>query len=74
MSEPASGAGRLVRRARWLLRAYPAAYRAAGRLAEAIPLLEATLAGREQVLGHTHPSTVKSRSNLASAYQEGGQS
>ena len=33
-----------------------AAYRAAGRLDEAIPLLERTLADRERVLGETHPT------------------
>jgi hypothetical protein len=45
-------------------------YRAAGRAAEAIPLLERTLADRERVLGADHPSTLTSRNNLASAYQE----
>ena len=34
------------------------AYQAAGRLAEAIPLLERTLADRERVLGETHPDTL----------------
>ena len=41
------------------------AYRAAGRLAEAIPLYERTLADRERVLGDTHPDTLLSRNNLA---------
>jgi len=48
------------------------AYQAAGRLKEAIPLFERTLAGFEQVLGETHPSTLTSRSNLAHAYQAAG--
>ena len=48
------------------------AYRAAGRPAEAIPLLEQTLADREQVLGETHPRTLTSRNNLALAYQAAG--
>ena len=43
------------------------AYRDAGRLDEAIPLLERTLADREQVLGETHPDTLTSRNNLAAA-------
>ena len=41
------------------------AYQAAGRLAEAIPLYERTLADREQLLGDTHPDTLTSRNNLA---------
>ena len=49
-----------------------AAYRAAGRLEEAIPLYERTLADRERVLGDTHPSTLISRNNLAAAYQDAG--
>ncbi len=49
-----------------------AAYRAAGRLDEAIPLYERTLADREQVLGETHPSTLTSRNNLALAYRAAG--
>ncbi len=48
------------------------AYRAAGRLDEAIPLYEQALADREQVLGATHPSTLQSRNNLAMAYQAAG--
>ena len=48
------------------------AYGDAGRLDEAIPLLERTLADRERVLGETHPGTLNSRSNLASAYQAAG--
>jgi tetratricopeptide (TPR) repeat protein len=42
-----------------------------GRLAEAIPLSERTLADREQLLGDTHADTLTSR-NLASAYYEVG--
>ncbi len=49
-----------------------AAYRAAGRLEEAIPLYERTLADREQVLGETHPGTLTSRNNLALAYRAAG--
>ena len=45
------------------------AYEAAGRLAEAIPLYERTLADRVRVLGQDHPDTLASRSNLAHAYQ-----
>jgi tetratricopeptide (TPR) repeat protein len=48
------------------------AYRAAGRLEEAIPLFERTLADRERVLGETHRSTLASRTNLAAAYQAAG--
>ena len=49
-----------------------AAYRAAGRLEEAIPLYERTLADREQVLGEIHPRTLASRNNLALAYRAAG--
>ena len=49
-----------------------AAYRAAGRLDEAISLYERTLADREQVLGETHPDALTSRSNLAAAYRAAG--
>jgi tetratricopeptide (TPR) repeat protein len=49
-----------------------AAYRAAGRLGEAIPLFERTLADYEQVLGEAHPGTLTSRGNLALAYQDAG--
>jgi tetratricopeptide (TPR) repeat protein len=48
------------------------AYRAAGRLAEAIPLLERTLTDRERILGDTHPKTLTSRNNLATVYQLAG--
>ena len=49
-----------------------AAYRDSGRAAEAIPLLERTLAGRERALGPDHPDTQTSRKNLARAYQDAG--
>ena len=49
-----------------------AAYQAAGRTAEAIPLYERTLADRERVLGADHPNTLASRNNLAAAYQAAG--
>ena len=48
------------------------AYRAAGRLEEAIPLYEGTLADRERVRGETHPDTLLSRSGLALAYGDAG--
>jgi len=48
------------------------AYQDAGRLDEAIPLLERTLADRERVLGETHPGTLGSRNNLAAAYRDAG--
>ena len=48
------------------------AYRAAGRLAEAIPLFEATLADRERILGRDHPDALASRNNLARAYRSAG--
>ncbi|MFF4130795.1 NB-ARC domain-containing protein, partial [Streptomyces mirabilis] len=43
-----------------------------GHTARAIPLREAVLAQSEQVLGDTHPNTLISRSNLASAYKSAG--
>ena len=46
-----------------------AAYRAAGRLEEAIPLYERTLADSERVLDETHPNTLGYRNNLALAYR-----
>jgi Tetratricopeptide repeat len=48
------------------------AYRAAGRVAEAIPLLERTLADMERVLGPVHPDTRTSRINLANAHHAAG--
>jgi hypothetical protein len=47
-------------------------YLAAGRMDEAITLLERTLADRERVLGTEHPSTVDTRDGLASAYLAAG--
>jgi len=47
-------------------------YQAAGRLDEAIPLLERTVTDCEQVLGETHPSTLTLRNNLAAVYQAAG--
>src|SRR5580692_9425849 len=46
--------------------------RTVGRSAEVIRLHEETLADRERALGPDHPDTLKSRNNLASAYQEAG--
>ena len=48
------------------------AYRAAGRLDEAVPLYERTLADRVVVLGEGHPDTLTSRNNLATAYEAAG--
>ena len=48
------------------------AYQAAGRTAEAIPLLEQALTDRERILGADHPDTLTSRNNLAAAYQDAG--
>jgi hypothetical protein len=45
------------------------AYRSAGRLDEAIPLLERTVADHERLLGADHPATLTARNNLADAYQ-----
>ncbi|MFB7329834.1 FxSxx-COOH system tetratricopeptide repeat protein, partial [Streptomyces sp. NPDC056190] len=43
-----------------------------GHTARTIPLFKATLAQREQVLGDTHPHTLTSRHNLATAYESAG--
>jgi tetratricopeptide (TPR) repeat protein len=48
------------------------AYRDAGRSAEAIPLLESTLAARERVLGPDHLDTMRSRNALANTYRQAG--
>jgi tetratricopeptide (TPR) repeat protein len=48
------------------------AYRAAGRLDEAIPQYERTLADLVLLLGEGHPDTLMSRSNLAVAYRAAG--
>jgi RNA polymerase sigma factor (sigma-70 family) len=49
-----------------------AAYLAAGRVAEAIPLFEQILAVRQRMLGPDDPETLTSQNNLASAYQDAG--
>ena len=49
-----------------------AAYRAAGRAGEAIPLFEQVLADRQRVLGEEHRDTLSSWNNLASAYRAAG--
>jgi tetratricopeptide (TPR) repeat protein len=48
------------------------AYQSAGRLGEAIPLFEQTLADSERVLGTDHPRTLALRNNLAGAYETAG--
>ena len=48
------------------------AYRAAGRLTEAITLYEQVLPDIIRVLGEDHPNTLNSRNNLAYAYQGEG--
>ena len=47
-------------------------YLDAGRVGEAIPLFERTLADRVRVLGGDHPDTLTSRRNLALAYRAAG--
>jgi tetratricopeptide (TPR) repeat protein len=49
-----------------------AAYLAAGRPAEAIPLFEQTLVIQERMLGPNHPGTLTSQNNLAATYQDAG--
>ncbi len=49
-----------------------AAYLAADRVADAIPLFEQTLAVLVSQLGPDHPDTLTSQNNLASAYQDAG--
>ena len=49
-----------------------AAYQAARRPAEAIPLFEQTLVVRERLLGPEHPDTLTTQNNLAAGYQEAG--
>ena len=64
---------RLLSRAVWdTFAARGVVRRFAGRLAEAIPLFERTLADSEQVLGNTHPRTLIYRSNLARGYHDAG--
>ena len=48
------------------------AYWSAGRLEQAVPLFERTLADCERVLGADHPDTLTSRGNLAVAYWSAG--
>jgi tetratricopeptide (TPR) repeat protein len=45
---------------------------AAGRLGEAVPLFERTLADYERVYGTDHPNTLNLRNNLGYAYQAAG--
>ncbi len=49
-----------------------AAYLAAGRVAEAIPLFEQILSVRQRMLGPDDSETLISQNNLASAYQDAG--
>jgi RNA polymerase sigma factor (sigma-70 family) len=49
-----------------------AAYLAAGRVADAIPLFKQTLVILQRQLGPDHPDTLTSQNNLASAYQDAG--
>lgn len=51
-----------------------AAYQAAGRIGDAIPLFQRTLTARERLLGPDHPETLTSRNNLATSYSETGRS
>ena len=48
------------------------AYQEAGRLQEAIPLFEQTLADFERLRGADHPDTLIAQNNLADAYQSAG--
>ena len=49
-----------------------AAYLAAGRVTDAIPLFEKTLPIFQRQLGPDHPDTLTAQNNLASAYQDAG--
>ena len=49
-----------------------AAYLAAGRVADAIPLFEQTLVVLQRQLGSDHPDTLTLQNNLATAYQDAG--
>lgn len=49
-----------------------AAYQAAGRVAEAIPLYEQNLTACQRLLGADHPRTLNARSSLAVAYAAAG--
>ena len=48
------------------------AYRASGRLDQAIPLYKQTLEDSTRILGPDHPSTLTSRDDLADAYRASG--
>ena len=48
------------------------AYRASGRLDQAIPLYKQTLEDSTRILGPDHPSTLTSRDDLADAYRDAG--
>ena len=50
------------------------AYQAAGRITEAIALHRARLRGILHKLGPEHPDTLRSLSNLATAYRQTGRS
>ena len=50
-----------------------AAYQAAGRASEAIPLFEQTLVARVRLLGPDHLDTLRSQNSLAAAYKAAGQ-
>jgi hypothetical protein len=49
-----------------------AAYQAAGRVADAIPLFEYVLVARQRVLGPRDADTLTSQNNLAATYQDAG--
>ncbi|MCA9070341.1 MAG: tetratricopeptide repeat protein, partial [Planctomycetaceae bacterium] len=48
------------------------AYRSAGRLTEAIPLMEQTLKATEEKLGPDHPNTLTGQNNLALVFESAG--
>ena len=50
------------------------AYRAADRVADAVPLLERTLVAQTRLLGADHLDTLMSQNNLAAAYRDVGRS
>ena len=52
--------------------AYAATVAGSGRFAEAIPLFEQTLLGRERLLGADHPDTLHTRTSLAAVYRDAG--
>jgi len=55
-----------------VLSSFAAAYHAAGRDADAIPLVQRILAARERLLGADDPGTLAARNNLARAYRAAG--